>query len=329
MKSVLITGAGGLIGSRVTEAARKADYAVTRILHKATLPEAADVLQRDLRLPLEKVPPVDSIFHLAGGYAGADRGTLEHTDLIIGRNLIRWGVDHRVKNWIFASAAEVYGRVNGLATEQTPTKPVIPYGHIKLAIERLLVQAAKSQLDCRIVILRIGEVYGSGSRLLRELAARLARGFCPCPGAGHVAVSFVHVEDVAQAFLRAAERAPMGLSIYNVADDEPTTWRSFVRFFAELLGTRAPVFFPYPVAYAYMLGHQLRSRIANKEPSLTAHALRLLTTPKALSNQAIKQGLGFTSCFPSFRCGLEATLDGLSHDTQNGAAERGAPHQAA
>lgn len=318
MKPVLITGVGGLIGSRVVEAARKANYAVTGILHKAALPVAADVLQRDLRLPLEKVPPVDSIFHLAGGYAGADRGTLEHTELVIARNLIRWGVDHGVKNWVFASAAEVYGGVDGQATERSPTKPVIPYGHIKLAIEGLLVQMTESQPDCRVVILRIGEVYGSQSRLLRELAKRLTRGSCPCPGSGRVAVSFVHVEDVAQAFLRAAEGAPMGISTYNVADDEPTTWRSFVRFFAELLGTRPPVFFPYPVAYAYMLGHQLRSRIANKKPILTAHALRLLTTPKALSNQAIKQGLGFTPCFPDFRYGLEATRDGLSHDAQNG-----------
>lgn len=303
-----------MIGSRVAETARKAGYAVSSVFRKAPLPEAADVLQRDLRLPLENVPPVYSIFHLAGGYAGAERRTLEHADLLIARNLIRWGVDHGVKNWIFASAAEVYGRVYGLASEQTPTIPIIPYGHIKLAIERLLVQMAEGLPDCRVAILRIGEVYGNESRLLRELATRLKKGFCPCPGSGRVAVSFVHVEDVAQAFLRAAERAPAGVSVYNVADDEPATWRSFVRYFGKLLGTRPPVFLPRPLAYAYMLGHQLRSRIANEEPVLTSHALRLLTTPKALSNHAIKQELGFTPCFPNFRSGLEDALHGLSHD---------------
>jgi len=327
--SVLITGARGLIGSQVAEAAREAGYAITRIFRKAPPAEPADVLQRDLRFPLENVPPVDWVFHLAGGYAGAGRRTLEQADLLIAQNLIRWGVDHGVKNWVFSSAAEVYGRVDGLATECTPTSPVIPYGYIKRAVEGLLVRMANDLPDCRVAILRIGEVYGSESRLLRELATRLRRGFCPCPGSGRVAASFVHVHDVAQAFLRAAERAPVGLSVYNVADDEPATWRSFMCYFAELLGTRPPLFLPRSLAYAYMLGHQLRTCIFDEQPVLTAHALRLLTTPKALSNELIKQVLGFIPCYPNFQRGLEATLHGLSHDTQNGSAKGGAAHQAA
>jgi nucleoside-diphosphate-sugar epimerase len=312
MNSVLITGAGGLIGSRVAEAARKAGYSVTRVFRKAPLPRAADVIERDLRFPLENVPPVDAIFHLAGGYAGAARQVLEGADLLIARNLIRWGVEQGVKNWVFSSAAEVYGHVNGSATEEALTKPVIPYGHIKLAVEGLLVQMAKELPHSRVVMLRIGEVYGSESRLLRELETRLKRGYCPLPGSGQVGVSFVHVEDVAQAFLRAAARAPLGVSIYNVADDEPATWRSFVRYFAQLLGTRPPVFLPGALVYAYMFGHQIKSRIANRQPALTSHALRLLTTPKVLWNRAIKQELGFAPRFPDYRSGLEASLHGLS-----------------
>ena len=196
---------------------------------------------------------------------------------------------------------------------------MIPYGHIKLTIEGLLVQMAKDLSDCRVVILRIGEVYGSESRLLRELATRLKRGFCPCPGSGHVAVSFVHaydrtfkpVEDVALAFLCALERAPSGVSIYNVADDEPTTWRSFVRHLGDLLGTPPPVFLPHPLASVYMVGHQLISRMARREPVLTRHALRLLNTPKALANQKIKRELAFTPRFANFRRGLEVTVHGL------------------
>jgi len=311
VNSLLITGAGGLLGSRVAEAAGKAGYSVTRILRKPPLSEIPGVLQHDLRVPLDEVAAVKSILHLAGGYAGAERQALERADLLIARNLIQWGVEHGVKDWVFASAAEVYGDVNGLATETSLTSPVIPYGHIKLAIEGRLVQMAKDVPDGRVVILRIGEVYGSESRLLRELATRLKRGFCPCPGSGHVPVSFVHVEDVALAFLSALERAPSGVSVYNVADDEPTTWRLFVHYLGDLLGTPPPVFLPYPLAYAYMVGHQLISRIAGQEPVLTRHALRLLTTPKALANQKIKQELGFTPRFANYRQGLEVSVHGL------------------
>jgi nucleoside-diphosphate-sugar epimerase len=250
---------------------------------------------------------------LAGGYAGAGKQTLERTDILMARNVIRWGIDHGVKEWIFASAAEVFGRAAGIATEQTPTRPVIPYGHIKLEIERLFAQIATDLPGCRLVILRMGEVYGNQSRLLRELAMRLKQGFCPLPGSGRVPVSFVHVDDVALAFMRAAEFAPAGVSIYNVADDEPATWRAFADYCGEILGVRPPVFLPRPLLYAYMLGHQLRSRFARQELVLTIYALRLLTTPKALSNQKIKSELGFAPRFPNFRCGLEASLDGLSH----------------
>ena len=321
MKSVLVTGAGGLIGSRVAPAAQEAGYDVIRIFHKSPVPEAANVLQRDLRVPLENVPPVASIFHLAGGYAGAGARALQHADLEIARNVLRWGVDQGVQNWVFSSAAEVYGRVSGPATEATATRPVIPYGRVKLAIEQLFVEMAKERPDCRIAILRIGEVYGSESRLLRELGKRLQRGFCPLPGTGRVPVSFVHVDDVALAFLLAAQCAPRGVSIYNVADDEAATWRSFVRYYADVLGTRPPVPLPLPLVYGYMLAHQVASRIAGSGPLLTRQAIRLLTTPKALSNAKIKRELGFEPTLPNFRHGLEMTVHGLSHHAQNGAAQ--------
>jgi nucleoside-diphosphate-sugar epimerase len=60
-----------------------------------------------------------------------------------------------------------------------------------------------------------------------------------------------------------------------------------------------------------MVGHQLLSRIATREPVLTRHALRLLITPKALANQKIKRELGFTPRFTNFRQGLEVTVHGL------------------
>ena len=313
MTSVLVTGAGGFIGRRVVCAANSAGYGVTAIVRKPYLGAVHSVVQHDLRLPLSKLPPVDWIFHLAGAYAGAGDQELRRADLEMAHNVIHWGLAAGIKNWIFASAAEVYGDVCGIATEETPTQPVIPYGRIKLMVERLLLEKTKDISDCRVVILRIGEVYGYEGRLINELAGRLKRGFCPWPGKGDVPLSFVHVEDVAQAFLCVMQSAPVGVSVYNVADDMPSTWLDFLVRVARFLEARPPVFLPETLVHVYAACGTLACRATGREPILTRNALRLITTHKALSNSRLKREVAFQPRYPSYSEGLEEALRGLSH----------------
>ena len=228
MTSVVVTGSGGFIGRRVVCAANSAGYGVTAMVRKPYPDAVHSVIQHDLSLPMDKLPPADWIFHLAGAYDGAGDEELQNADLAMARNVIHCGLAAGIKNWIFASAAEVYGDVHGTATEEAPTEPVIPYGRIKLKVERLLLEKTKDISNCRVVILRIGEVYGSESRLITELTARLKRSFCPWSGTRDVPLSFVHVDDVAQAFSCVVRSAPAGISVYNVADDVPTTWLDFL-----------------------------------------------------------------------------------------------------
>jgi nucleoside-diphosphate-sugar epimerase len=315
MAQVLVTGAGGFIGRRVVFGANHAGHSVTAMVRKPRLGNLRSVIQHDLRLPLDTLPQTDWIFHLAGAYAGAGDEELRRADLTMANNIIHCGLKAGVKNWIFASAAEVYGDVHGMADEEAPTQPVIPYGHIKLMVERLFVAKIKDIPNCRVVILRIGEVYGCEGRLINELEARLKRGFCPWPGSGQVPLSFVHVDDVAQAFLCAVRSAPLGVSVYNVADDMPVTWQDFLQHVAQRCGTRPPVFLPKPLVYFYAECSTFARRATRREPILTRHAVRLITTPKALSNTRVKRELGFQPRYPNSSQGLEEAFRGLSHHT--------------
>jgi 2-alkyl-3-oxoalkanoate reductase len=307
---VLVTGASGLIGRAAVRQMRAAGWRVTGVA-RGSCAEAE--LQCDLRQPIEGWPVPDVVVHLAGGYAGATARELADSDVRIARHVMAWGYRAGVRRWAFASAAEVYGRVEGEADEQTATRPVIPYGEAKLEVERLFAEMAPGIPGCSVTVLRIGEVYGSGSRLLNELTVRLRSGFCPWVGSGCVPLSFVHVEDVAQALRRAAENALAGVSVYNVADDEPATWSAFVGQLAARIGARRPVPLPAPLVYGYMVGHRVACAVARRPPVLTSRALRLLTTPKVLANGKIKRELGFLPQFPDFRSGLEATIDGVSN----------------
>lgn len=313
MTSVLVTGAGGFIGKRTVSAARNAGFNVTGMVRKSQFADSRNEIQHDLRFPITRLPPVDWIFHLAGAYAGAGDKELRRADLTMAQNVVDWGLAAGVKNWVFASAAEVYGNVVGIASEGTITQPVIPYGRGKLMVEHLLIEKTKNMSGRRVVLLRIGEVYGRESRLITELTSRLKRGFCPWPGKGDVPLSFVHVDDVAQAFLCAARNAPPGVSVYNVADDAPGTWQSFLLRVAQLCEAKPPFFLPELLVRFYALCSTLLSRATGREPVLTRHAVRLITTPKVLSNTLLRRELRFQSRYPSYSQGLEEVFHGVSH----------------
>jgi len=287
---VLVTGAGGFIGRQVVTRARARGWKVTGVARRPC-PEADRIA--DLCRPLEDWPAPDAVIHLAGAYAGCGPRELAETDVRIARNLLAWGQPRGVRRWVFASAAEVYGDIAGQAHESWPCRPVIPYGRAKLEIERMFQAAELPQL----VVCRLGEVYGRDSRILSELGGRLRRGFCPWPGDGKVRISFLHVEDAAEALLLAAER---GSGVYNVGDNEPAMWRQFLDAMAALLGVRSAVSLPVLVARCYAAC-----------AGITPHVLRLLTTPKVLSSEHARGELGFAPHYPGIRTGLEEALRGV------------------
>ncbi|HEY1205286.1 MAG: NAD(P)-dependent oxidoreductase [Bryobacteraceae bacterium] len=291
---ILVTGVGGFIGRVVVRRARARGWDVTGVARRPC-PEADRIA--DLRQPIEGWPAPDAVIHLAGAYAGCGARELAQTDLAMARNLLTWG-SRSVRRWVFASAAEVYGDIAGEAGESWPCRPVIPFGRAKLEIERMFQAAELPEL----AICRLGEVYGPDSRILSELGGRLRRGFCPWPGDGEVKISFLHVEDAAEALLLAVAR---GSGVYNVGDCEPATWRQFLDSMAELLCVRRAIYLPLPVARCYAALASWADR------AVTPHVLRLLTTPKVLSSARIRDELGFVPRYPAFRAGLEEALRGL------------------
>lgn len=304
--SVLVTGAGGFIGRRVLAAADSTAY---RVIPLSRRPAGSQYHVLDLRGPLDGLPTADWVFHLAGGYAGASAGELERTDLEMARRLIAWGRAAHARNWVFASAAEVYGPCAKPATEDAPTRPVIPYGRVKLEIERAFRDLARDEPESRVAVLRIGEVYGRNGNLVTELMRRFTSGFCPWFGDGRVPVSFVHVDDVARAFWCTLREAPRGFSVWNIADAMPATWREFLDEFARLLGTRRAIGLPLRLARAYACASTVADRVRGRAPVVTQHVVSLLTTSKPMSTQTARDRLGLRLQYPEYRAGLREALD--------------------
>jgi UDP-glucose 4-epimerase len=141
------------------------------------------------------------------------------------RNLLECCDRAGVKHFVFSSTAAVYGiPVEGLASEESPTAPINPYGLSKLMSEWMLRDLAAAS-SLRYVALRYFNVAGSdpGGRLghtapqatlLVKVACQHAAGVrpglqvfgtdYPTPDGTGVR-DYIHVEDLASAHLRALD----------------------------------------------------------------------------------------------------------------------------
>ena len=77
-------------------------------------------------------------------------------------NLINLALKFGVKKFIFSSTAATYGEPeNGIVCENSPQKPINPYGNSKLMSEQILKDAAAANSDFKFGILRYFNVAGA------------------------------------------------------------------------------------------------------------------------------------------------------------------------
>jgi nucleoside-diphosphate-sugar epimerase len=106
--------------------------------------------------------------------------------------------------------------------------------------------------DLEGVVLRYGFYYGPGTWYDRDgaIATLIRRRRYPIVGNGQGRMSFVHVDDAADATVRALDRGAPG--VYNVCDDEPAAAKEWLPVAAQALGAKKP--FRAPVWLARRLG---------------------------------------------------------------------------
>jgi nucleoside-diphosphate-sugar epimerase len=124
------------------------------------------------------------------------------------------------------------------------------------------------------VILRAGLLYGAATGLEDSWRAASRQGALRIPGDGSALVSLIQVTDLARAVVMAAEMAP-GKNVFNVVDDQPVSWGELFRHIAAQSGG------PEPVA-----GGPLG------EP------------PLGCRNDKLKQAIGWSPSYPTYRSGL-------------------------
>ncbi len=229
---ILVTGATGFIGQRLTRLLMKRGHRVRLLCMDRKAGEdmfpKAEVFGGNLLKPetLEGLTEgIETVIHLAGIVSySKSRDEIFAANVDTTRNLL--AISKHVKRFIFSSSVSVYGKISGMADENYPTSPMNPYGESKLECEKLIVKSGIPH-----VMLRIAPIYGMGSPSWMKNLSLMEKGF-PIPKTKNL-THVVHISDVLQALERSVKR---GEGIYNIADRNPIPFMDFVEIIMRDLG---------------------------------------------------------------------------------------------
>ena len=184
--------------------------------------------------------------------------------------------------WVgYLSTTAVYGdHAGGWVDEDTPLTPATARGRARVEAE-----AGWAALGLPLHIFRLAGIYGPGRGPFEKVRDGTARRIIK---AGQV-FSRIHVDDIAQVLEASIDRPRPG-AVYNVCDDDPAPPEDVIGHAAELLGLPLPPAVPYD------------------EAEMTPMARSFYAESKRVRNDRMKDELGVTPKYPTYREGLASLL---------------------
>ena len=205
---------------------------------------------------------------------GGDPVLERHGDAIAGLPDLRWAG--------YLSTTGVYGdRKGGWVDEESSLRPTGIRGQRRRAAE-----AAWCALGLPIHLFRLAGIYGPGRNALETVRRGGARRIVK----PDQVFSRIHIDDIA-AVLRASIKTPSPGAVYNVCDDEAAPPQDVITFACGLLAVAPP------------------PCIAFADAELSDMARSFYRDNKRVSNCRIKNDLGVTLRWPTYRDGLRGLLE--------------------
>jgi dihydroflavonol-4-reductase len=319
----LVTGATGLVGSHVVDELLARNEAVRALVRDPA--KAAELERRGVEVAVADVrdassfdgvlDDIDVIQHCAAAVGHHTKKQIYETNLTGVKNLLEACRRQGGKRIVLVSSVNVLGTRNlDPATEDLPCRySHDPAADVKIHAEKAALDFGADGVD--IVVVRPGFIYGPGdTRNLPRLVDAIVRGTFRFLGSRDNVVPIVHVDDVVQALLLAANTPAARGRAYNITDGSRTTIGELASYLAELLGCPPPQkVLPYTMPYLVCLVFELlnKTRLWKQSGPVTRAGLRFLGTSRFVDISRARNELGYAPRVP-FRDGMAATLHWIS-----------------
>jgi nucleoside-diphosphate-sugar epimerase len=320
---VLVTGAGGFVGSYVVKALLARGFTRVRCLVRpssnlnrlnaavSSYPDAqVEILQGNLLVPEDcraATKGIRVIYHLAAGrdktFAGAFANSVVGTRNLLEacrspRSLVRF-----VNIGSFAVYSNKRMRRGALldencALEDDPSGRFEPYTFAKLRQDEIVMKMGR-QHAIPYVILRLGNVFGPGKP---ELPGRIGIdtfGIFIHLGGSNL-IPFTYVENCSEAIVLAGLTEGIDGEVINIVDDELPTSRHFLRLYKRQVRHFGSLRIPYRVAYFLCWCWELYSKWSNGQlpPAFNTKSCSAFWKGNRYSNEKAKRRLAWQPRIP-------------------------------
>ena len=184
----------------------------------------------------------------------------------------------------YLSTTSVYGDKKGeWVTEETVLEPSLERSISRVVVEKSWLRLGES-LSIRTMIFRLAGIYGPGRSFIDRMIANEKLYVVNKPA--HL-FNRIHVDDIASA-IEMAMSSRSKAKIFNLSDDLPATQLDVAQFAASLLKKSCP------------------QTVSLESDMVSEMARSFYKEEKKVSNNKLKDDLGYKLGFPSFKEGLFA-----------------------
>jgi nucleoside-diphosphate-sugar epimerase len=319
---VLITGAGGFIGSHLVDsqlarghAVRAVDLKTDVLRHQAANP-GLEVIRGDIteeQVVRQIVEDIDVAFHLASAHLDVSLSDEHYHRVNVDAALSLLDAARRagVKRFVHCSSVGVIGDVrHAPADETTECRPANIYERTKLEGERAALEFAR-QTSFAVVVVRPSWVYGPRCPRTARLFRAISRGRFPIFGSGRNMRHPVYIADAIRGLELSAETDGIDGEVFIVAGELPVECRELIGAIRQQLHVRTPqVYLPILLGKTGGLAAELTFRLMGRQPPFSRRSMDFFLKHNSYSIRKAQTRLGYRPQVDLLR-GIQMTIRSL------------------